>query len=601
MNQKCSVDLAHNLVLPTLLFAALGGMTWAVRGSSGYGASAGCLFAGVTWGTAWWFIARDPSGATLRRYSSGWIVLAVAAGVGFSGNRGWMQWTHFFDGKLSTNYAQGQFEPISPNYGLLWLFLAGVPWAGLGACLLAWCGSLRETRLCHWAARIGCGVGGAFLLQYLYRAYPQYFLPLYDSLEAKYLDLDTNPSLKRLINDCGQAMFHLGLYFGFLLYEVVRREWKNVLLITTAGLINGIGWAACQNWTWASKVWPGAPFNFWRCWESSGGISIGIAYGIAYFLVNRPMSDAERAKFESRTAISGPNFEWLIVFSGLTVFLAQIFLFYTGAGSQLYFFASWSIGCYAAILAFAAAYYVFYRQSTAEDPSRMILPVSRGMNDYVAILFAAALIVGVFLDVKKLGVGARLYSLAVVLLGMAWYFSQRSSLRLERERNTPPGGDPNLERLGLALGLLLGLGTSVVNGLKGWCNIYLDPEKSSFPVLGWTFGPGDEKYWIGVLWWTFGPIYLLGLIVFLVGILYRPLPRNFRGDRIPHAYGVMWLVLIVQNVLAQLVTGKHSNWNETVFSAYYLLLFFISGVIVFHYQSLRRRSLGECSVMAERG
>ncbi len=552
-------------------------MTWAVRGSSGYGASAGCLFAGVTWGTAWWFIARDSSGEKLRRYSSAWIILAVTVGVGFSGNRGWMQWTHFFDGKLSTNYAKGEFEPISPSYGLLWLFLAGVPWAGLGACLLAWCGSLRETRLCHWTARIGCGVGGALLLQYLYREYPQYFLPLYDSMESKYRDLETNPSLKRLINDCGQAMFHLGFYCGFLFYEIVRREWKNVVLITTAGLINGIGWAACQNWTWAGKVWPGAQFNFWRCWESSGGISIGIAYGVAYFLVNRPMGEIERAKFESRTAISGPNFEWLLVFSGLTVFLAQVFQFYAGAWNQLYFFASWSILCYAAVLAFAAAYYVRYRQSSADDALRMVEPISRGVNDYVAALFAVAFIVGLFLDARELGVWARLYSLVVVLLGIGWYFVQRSEFQAERERNTPPGGDPNLERLGLALGLLLGLGTSIVNGLKGWCNIYL----------------GDEKYWIGVLWWTFGPIYLLGLIVFLLWILYRPLPRNFRGDRFPQAYGVMWLVLIVQNTLAQLVTGKHSNWNETVFSIYYLLLFAISGVIVLHYQSLKRRRIGE--------
>ena len=51
-------DLAHDLVLPTLLFAALGGMTWAVRGCSGFGAVAGCVFAGVTWGTAWWFLAQ---------------------------------------------------------------------------------------------------------------------------------------------------------------------------------------------------------------------------------------------------------------------------------------------------------------------------------------------------------------------------------------------------------------------------------------------------------------------------------------------------------------------------------------------------------------
>jgi hypothetical protein len=78
-------DFAHDLVLPALLFASLGGMTWAVRGCSGFGALNGCVFAGVTWGAAWWFIARDPSGRQSRRYASGWIILAVTVGVGLSG------------------------------------------------------------------------------------------------------------------------------------------------------------------------------------------------------------------------------------------------------------------------------------------------------------------------------------------------------------------------------------------------------------------------------------------------------------------------------------------------------------------------------------
>ncbi len=55
-------DWAHDLVLPTLLFAALGGMTWAVRGCSGFGAVPGCVFAGVMWGAAWWFLALDANG-----------------------------------------------------------------------------------------------------------------------------------------------------------------------------------------------------------------------------------------------------------------------------------------------------------------------------------------------------------------------------------------------------------------------------------------------------------------------------------------------------------------------------------------------------------
>jgi hypothetical protein len=46
-------NLTHDLVLPTRLFAGLGAMTWAVRGCSGFGGAAGCIFAGVMWGTAW--------------------------------------------------------------------------------------------------------------------------------------------------------------------------------------------------------------------------------------------------------------------------------------------------------------------------------------------------------------------------------------------------------------------------------------------------------------------------------------------------------------------------------------------------------------------
>ncbi len=117
-------DLAHDLLLPMLLFAALGGMTWAVRGCSGFGGSDGCIFAGVMWGAAWWFIARDAGAEQSRRYSSAWIILAVTVGVGFSGNRGWMQWSNFFLERMYTNAGEGEFVHISRAYGFLWLFIA---------------------------------------------------------------------------------------------------------------------------------------------------------------------------------------------------------------------------------------------------------------------------------------------------------------------------------------------------------------------------------------------------------------------------------------------------------------------------------------------
>jgi hypothetical protein len=557
--------LAHDLVLPTLLFAALGGMTWAVRGCSGFGAVAGCVFAGVTWGAAWWFIAQSPEGERRRRYDSGWIVPALTVGVGLSGGRGWMQWPHFFDGKLMTDAGKGAFVPIPRAYGFLWMFLAGVPWAGLGACLLAWCGSLRPTRLWHWALRVACGLGGALLARHLFSTYPQAFLPLYDSLAARYLDPSANPSLRRLINDCGAAVTHLGAYLGLLLYEVLRRERKNVVLILTVGLVNGVGWALLQNWTWAKHVWPGSQFNFWRCWESSGGVSIGIAYGLAYALVNREMSEDERSALAARPAIAGPNFEWFLVFLGLTWGLSLLFRRNLGGWGNLYF---------AVIQLFGAAYYLRTRRLArpAADGSEAVVGARIG---WVAAPLAAGLTTGLFVS----GRGTWRYevpvSVGIVLLGWAWFFANRPAFDEEARVTTPAGGDPALERFGLSLGLLTGLGLSVRNGLKGWCNIYL----------------GYEDYWSRRLWEVLGPVFLAGLVAIAVGFLIRPSSRGPTARQFLHAYGVIWLVLVVQNIIALLVTGPLTDWNEVAFSIYYVLLFLLSATIVFHYQALRERAL----------
>ena len=56
-----------------------------------------------------------------------------------------MQWPHFFNNTLYINYSAGESVPISRTYGFVWTFIAGIPWAGLGACALAWCASGRRT------------------------------------------------------------------------------------------------------------------------------------------------------------------------------------------------------------------------------------------------------------------------------------------------------------------------------------------------------------------------------------------------------------------------------------------------------------------------
>ena len=512
-NERRGLDLTHNLLLPTLLFAALGAMSWAVRGCSGFGGSAGCIFAGVLWGVAWWFVARDGTTAhaehdnwawPARRYTSGWIVLALTVGIGISGARGWMQWSSFFDGKLQTDYARGEFVPISRTYGFIWLFIAGMPWAGVGACLLAWCSPLRTTRAWHWALRIGYGIGGAVLGVYLFEKFPQFFLPLYEEHRERYHDLTNNHNLFRLINDNRNAIMHLGLYLGLLFYEVLRGDWKNVLLITTVGVVNGAGWAALQNWKWHDDVWPGANFNWWRCWESSGGISIGIAYGVAFFLVNRPMGVAERAMIRARRSLNGPTFEWLVVYLGLIALL--------------------------------------------------VLPVREEAHWSIQVFLAT-----------------------VALFGVAYYLLRRQDAQGAREPSLRANGDPNLERFGLGLGLLVGLGFSVRNGLKGFFNMHY----------------GNEEYYATLLWQIVGPSLVVGLLVLCAWIFWRPLPKNFAGDAFRCATPIVWLALVWQNVLGQLVTGPLSEWPEFAFAAYYVLLFLITAAIVIHFSDRARRTAKE--------
>jgi hypothetical protein len=142
--------------------------------------------------------------------------------------------------------------------------------------------------------------------------------------------------------------------------------------------------------------------------------------------------------------------------------------------------------------------------------------------------------------------------------------------------------DPNLVRWGVFLGLVYGLGLSLRKLLKGGSHLYLQDY-------------GDEKYWDPVCWkWV-----ALGMLVCLLAgvfwFLARRLPRNFRGDVFPHATWIVWLVLIAENVVAQVVTGPvfgpQARWDDFQFNLLYLILFALTAAITYHYQFIKSRSL----------
>ena len=529
------------------------------------------------------------------------------------------------------------------------MFAAGAAWAGLPACLLAWCGTGRPARGVGLDAAPGVRTCRRLCRLAALRAFPEIFLPEYRAIAAKYHDFAANPDLSRLYRDNGATMRHIGYCLGFLLFEAVRRDWKNVALISTVGLLNGAGWAACQNWKWAAHVWPDAHFNFWRCWECCGGISIGIAFGVAWFLVNRrEVREAEAAR--ERRSDEFPLWHGWLLAGGLLLAIGCVEFWpvptdlrqkspaLTPVGSE-----AWGTICLAAALLAALASLV--RRSLgsnveeengtrkrgslelATEIGLMLLlawfirkEVIAGFGDgirkttedwfrpgniYFGIVAAYCLARLVFRTRPWEGWRWRLDWLAtyleftVILLAAIGAHMQTSwnapiwfgivaaafgigYVLVSRYENSHPVArgvwcaDANLERWALFVALVYGLGLSLRKTLKGGAEVYL----------------GNEDGWDRACWEWVALLMLVCLAGGMVWLLSKRLPADYAGDRFPHASAVMWLVLIAENGVAQIVTGPwvgpHASWDNSMFNLLYLILFAITGVIVYHFQLVKR-------------
>ncbi len=291
MEQKISrVERVKELVIPVALFASLGAFSWAVRGSSGFGAVPGSMFAGLLWAVAWYYLSREVTPEKSRRYNLGWCLPAIMIGIGIMGMHGWMVWPRWVNGGFDLYNNGMDIIPINPAWGYVWFFIAGAPWAGMGAVFLAWTGSKTPLNWKNWIVRIIFGAAGGLLALALYFGAPQLFLPLYDT---GIYAIPMTAGAEHAFNESRDAWLYMGILLGWLTYEIVRKDWVNVkLIVLVAGIAGGL-WSAFQVIQYMSALFPTTNFNFWRVWESNGGVGIGIAYGIAYYYCNRSLTPGD--------------------------------------------------------------------------------------------------------------------------------------------------------------------------------------------------------------------------------------------------------------------------------------------------------------------
>ncbi len=100
---------------------------------------------------------------------------------------------------------------------------------------------------------------------------------------------------------------------------------------------------------------------------------------------------------------------------------------------------------------------------------------------------------------------------------------------------------PQTERITLFLIIFLALAISLRNGLKGWANIYL----------------GNEEYWSNLLWFIFLPLIIIGIIIIIIVSYIRQRTNNpqLPTNPFPKYPFIIWTVLLIQNFIAQLITG----------------------------------------------
>nr|MDO8089010.1 hypothetical protein [Candidatus Sigynarchaeum springense] len=278
----------RDMVFPVAMMAGFGAFFWGIRGTGGYGGSMGALFAGTGWAVLWYFLSNNDkkAGATTgtRPLASRWAFLALTAGIMVGGFHGYGQFISWIKG--SWMIQSGTPVDVDPAWGFLGLLQCGLSWGGTAGAMLGWAvpgsGDWRRARLA-WILRTAFGSTGALVGLVIAMAFPGLLVPLYGS--SYYSDLATCPQCTRAIETAISSSAQFGMFAGFLVAEIVNKNWRGVALslIMAAGF--GTGFVIASGWFFTTLP------SSWKAWEMSIGAIGGASIGIAHFVTNRPVSE----------------------------------------------------------------------------------------------------------------------------------------------------------------------------------------------------------------------------------------------------------------------------------------------------------------------
>jgi len=297
-----------------LIMGLMGAFFWAIRGTGGYGGSTGGLLAGLGWAAFWYLFSRFGGAAGRRPYGSGRMIAAITFGIAVGGLTGYGVYIGWLQGRFYLDYPNG-VRAVAPWTGYAMLFFCGLHWGGIAGAFMAWCAPRRPLAWQGWAGRIAAGVCGAVAASLIVRALPQFFLPFYG--EGLY-EVAEYHTCQRALGSIRNIAPHVGLFLGFLCFELVRRDWRAAAMMVVMALGFAIPFTVGGYW----QTFHGSELKlaWWKHWEMSIGLGGGLAFGLAFYLFNRSDARVPWRPVTRKERIWGGGFPvWLacgIVFIG---------------------------------------------------------------------------------------------------------------------------------------------------------------------------------------------------------------------------------------------------------------------------------------------
>lgn len=334
--------LIYELLLTVLLFASIGAITWAIRGTAGWGGVDGTVIPGLTWGILWYYLAYR-KGIDARG-----IVLWLGLGIALGGELGYGQYTGWILGNFSV---RDEIIAIKPWLGYFWFMMCGIGWAAPGGILLGWALG-KQTSVKTWIIRsltlvillvilfawpVVDWLGELLLKSNSSILFPNANLGIYDG--------ELGDHLSRTVYTNTQNFAVVVWWVVALLIAALQRDKVTIVTGLIIGGGFGIGFMQSAVWALGYGIAPNY-IDWWKIWELNSGFNLGVLYAITLFWAIRHFDKTQNS--ENKTSVKKENLrksnkwsETLFLASGgfvLLFFVGFEYFFWTVLALSLFYF-----------------------------------------------------------------------------------------------------------------------------------------------------------------------------------------------------------------------------------------------------------------------